>query len=51
MPGQIRPNQKLVKVLNKILKKPKNLNQKNERQPDDKRREQWQVDSLSIIPQ
>lgn len=50
MPGQIRPIEKLVKVMNNILKKPKNQQQKNDKKPDDRRIEAWKIDSSSIIP-
>lgn len=50
MPGQIRPDQKLVKVAAKILKKNKDRLQKNEDRPSDKRIERWRVDSSSVVP-
>jgi hypothetical protein len=50
MPGQIRPIEKLVKVVNKILEKPKDKQQKNDQRPSDKRIEAWRIDSYSITP-
>ncbi len=50
MPGQIRPIEKLVKIVNKILEKPKDKQQKNENRPSDKRIEAWRIDSYSITP-
>jgi hypothetical protein len=50
MPGQIRPDEKLLKVVNKILQKPKERRQKNEKEPSDKRVDRWRVDSSSVIP-
>lgn len=50
MPGQIRPDKKMIKVLNQILEKPKDLQQKNEKVPSEKRRQAWMINSYSIIP-
>lgn len=50
MPGQIRPIQKLVKVVNKILQKPKDKQQRDDKEPSDKRIEAWRIDSYSVTP-
>ena len=49
MPGQIRPDEKMMKVVYKILKTPKKLQQRNEREPSDRRLQSWKIDS-SIAP-
>lgn len=49
MPGQIRPEKKLMKVVYQILKTPKHLQQKLDKEPDAKRLNAWRVDS-SISP-
>lgn len=49
MPGQIRPEKKLMKVVYEILKTPKPLQQKLDKEPDQKRLNAWRVDS-SISP-
>jgi hypothetical protein len=45
MPGQIRPDTKVMKVAYKILKTPKKLQQGNEKEANKKRLEAWRVDS------
>lgn len=50
MPGQIRPDEKLVKVVNEIIKKPKDKQQKNEKEPSAERLDRWIVDSSSLVP-
>lgn len=49
MPGQIRPIVKIKKVAYKILKTPKDLQQKDNPEPDKKRYEAWRVDS-QLLP-
>lgn len=49
MPGQIRPDEKMMRVAYKILKTPKKLQQSNDKEPDKKRLNAWRVDS-SISP-
>jgi hypothetical protein len=46
MPGQIRPDKKLMKLVYKILKTPKNLQQENQTIASHKRQREWNVDSL-----
>lgn len=45
MPGQIRPDAKVRKIAYKILKTPKDLQQKDNPEPSKKRYESWKVDS------
>jgi hypothetical protein len=45
MPGQIRTNKKATEIAYKILKTPKDLQQKNEKQPSDRLKQQWFKDS------
>lgn len=45
MPGQIRPIPKVRKIAYKILKTPKDLQQKDNPEPSKKRYESWKVDS------
>jgi len=45
MPGQIRINKKATKIAYKILKTPKELQQKNEEKPSDRLKQQWFKDS------
>ena len=40
-----RPNEKAMKIAYKILKTPKELQQKNEEQPSEKKKEEWFKDS------
>lgn len=49
MPGQIRPIEKVKKIAYKILKTPKDLQQKENPVPDKKRYESWKIDS-QILP-
>ena len=49
MPGQIRPDHKLMKLAYKILKTPVKLQQKDEKEPNDKRIKSWTIDS-SLAP-
>lgn len=49
MPGQIRPEKKVMKVAYQILKTPKPLRQSEQKEPDPKRLFAWRVDS-SISP-
>lgn len=49
MPGQIRPVQKTMKVVYKILKTPKKLQQRDEKEPNDRRLQSWKIDS-SLSP-
>lgn len=45
MPSAPRPNEKAAKIAYKILKTPKELQQKNEHQPSEKKKEEWFKDS------
>lgn len=45
MPGQIRPSRKLAKVVYKILQIPKEMQQRDQQIPSERRRKAWQVDS------
>ena len=45
MPGQIRPDKKSMKIAYKILKTPKDLQQKDDRRPSDRRLREWFRDS------
>jgi len=45
MPGQIRPNEKAMKIAYKILKTPENRQQKPEPEPTKERKEEWFRDS------
>lgn len=49
MPGQIRPDKALRKVAYKILKTPKDLQQKDDRRPAAERVEAWKINS-SLSP-
>lgn len=49
MPGQIRPDKALRKAAYKILKTPKDLQQKDDRRPSAERVEAWKINS-SISP-
>lgn len=41
MPGQIRPNEKLAKVVYELLKTNKDRRQKNTEIPDERQRREW----------
>lgn len=45
MPGQLRPNMKLAKIVYKLLKTPKDQQQKAHPQASDKHIRQWKKDS------
>lgn len=45
MPGQIRPSRKAAKALYKIMQTPKEMQQKNEQVPNERRRKEWHIDS------
>lgn len=45
MPGQIRPDEKVAKILNKILKTPKEKQQDNQKEPSEKLKKEWFTDS------
>jgi hypothetical protein len=49
MPGQIRPNKKMMKTAYKILGTPKDMQQRNDDRPSEKRVYSWRIDS-SIAP-
>ena len=49
MPGQIRPDKKLLKLAYKILQTDKSLQQKDNKAPSDKRIEAWKINS-SLSP-
>lgn len=49
MPGQIRPDKKIMKAAYKILKTPKDLQQSDNKEPNPRRLKAWRVDS-SISP-
>jgi len=46
MAGQIRPDKKLMKLVYKIMKTPKDLQQDNERVVSAKKQKEWFIDSL-----
>ena len=41
MPGTVRPNKKISKIAYALLNTPKDLRQKDEKNPGDKRVKQW----------
>ncbi len=41
MPGQIRPDEKLAKIVYKVLKTPKDLQQKNTVKPTERQMREW----------
>lgn len=43
MPAQLRPDMKLAKVAYKLLKTPKDQEQKNTPNPTEKQRREWQT--------
>ncbi len=50
MPGQVRPNMKLAKIVYKIQKTDKDQQQRNEPEPSDRRRKEWQATYLRTSP-
>jgi hypothetical protein len=49
MPGQIRPDKKMMKTVYTILKTPKKLQQSNTEEPNPRRLNEWRIDS-SVSP-
>lgn len=47
MPGAIRPNEKLAKIVYKLLKTPKEMQQHNTRKPTEEQKQRWFKDSSS----
>ena len=45
MASQIRPDKKLMKLAYKLMKTAKSAQQHNDKKPDEKRRQQWMLDS------
>lgn len=45
MAAWLRPNQKLAKVVYRLLQTPKQLQQKNDPQPSEKRLASWKIDT------
>jgi hypothetical protein len=45
MAAWLRPSEKLAKVAYKILKTPKELRQRNDKEPSDKRIEAWKINT------
>ena len=48
MPGAIRPNKKAMKIAYNILKTPKDMQQKNDSNPSDKRKLRWCKESMGV---
>lgn len=46
MPGQIRPNEKLMRAAYKILQTPTNMQQRNEKNVSEKRQQEWAKESV-----